>query len=98
MLKRDGAGKYANTPETDLFLDNAKPSYAGGMLEMAAHGPHLRELARDRDVPAEAPEGAVGELRGPARPPEPRACAEIHGRSGLGHPDIRDRRWPRRRR
>jgi len=30
---RDGA--YANTPATDRFLDRAKPSYVGGMLEMA---------------------------------------------------------------
>ena len=28
-------GRYANTPATDLFLDRAKPSYVGGMLEMA---------------------------------------------------------------
>ena len=34
MLKRTGA-RYANTPETALFLDRAKPSYVGGMLEMA---------------------------------------------------------------
>ena len=34
MLQRDG-GRYANTPETDLFLDKAKPSYLGGVLEMA---------------------------------------------------------------
>ena len=34
MLERDG-GQYANTPETDLFLDRAKPSYIGGLLEMA---------------------------------------------------------------
>jgi hypothetical protein len=34
MLTRTG-GSYANTPETDLFLDRAKPTYAGGMLEMA---------------------------------------------------------------
>ena len=27
-------GVYANTPETDLFLDKAKPSYIGGILEM----------------------------------------------------------------
>jgi hypothetical protein len=26
---------YANTPETDLFLDRKKPSYVGGILEMA---------------------------------------------------------------
>ena len=28
-------GCYANAPETDLFLDKAKPSYIGGILEMA---------------------------------------------------------------
>lgn len=28
-------GHYANTPETDLFLDRNKPSYVGGILEMA---------------------------------------------------------------
>src|SRR5262249_15336425 len=28
-------GIYSNTPETDLFLDRRKPSYIGGMLEMA---------------------------------------------------------------
>jgi hypothetical protein len=34
MLERE-AGMYSNTPETDMFLDKAKPSYAGGLLEMA---------------------------------------------------------------
>ena len=33
MLHRTGS-RYANTPETDLFLDRTKSSYAGGMLEM----------------------------------------------------------------
>lgn len=28
-------GKYSNTPSTDLFLDRRKPSYLGGILEMA---------------------------------------------------------------
>ena len=28
-------GRYANTAETDLFLDRRKPSYVGGILEMA---------------------------------------------------------------
>jgi hypothetical protein len=36
FLQRDG-GTYANTPETGLFLDKAKPSYIGGILEMASH-------------------------------------------------------------
>jgi len=33
LLRRTGR-RYANTPETNLFLDRNKPSYAGGMLEM----------------------------------------------------------------
>ena len=33
MLERDN-GLYRNTAETDLFLDRAKPSYIGGLLEM----------------------------------------------------------------
>src|SRR5262245_65547455 len=33
MLKRE-QGRYANTPATDLYLDRAKPTYIGGMLEM----------------------------------------------------------------
>jgi SAM-dependent methyltransferase len=33
MLKRTGA-RYANTAETALFLDRAKSSYVGGILEM----------------------------------------------------------------
>ena len=30
-------GVYRNTAETDLFLDKRKPSYIGGILEMANH-------------------------------------------------------------
>lgn len=33
MLERKG-GRYANTSQTDFFLDRKKPSYVGGMLEM----------------------------------------------------------------
>ncbi len=33
LERRDGV--YYNTPSTDLFLDKRKPSYLGGMLEMA---------------------------------------------------------------
>jgi hypothetical protein len=33
MLERED-GRYANTPATELFLDRAKPSYIGGILEM----------------------------------------------------------------
>jgi SAM-dependent methyltransferase len=34
-LLRRTAGRYANTPETAFYLDRNKPSYVGGMLEMA---------------------------------------------------------------
>jgi len=35
LLRDDGI--YKNTPETDVFLDKAKPSYIGGILEMCNH-------------------------------------------------------------
>jgi hypothetical protein len=34
LLEREN-GVYSNTEDTDLFLDRAKPSYIGGVLEMA---------------------------------------------------------------
>jgi hypothetical protein len=36
FLHRDG-DRYCNTVETSLFLDRKKPSYIGGILEMANH-------------------------------------------------------------
>ncbi len=50
FLTRDGE-RYANTPETDLFLDRKKPSYVGGILEMAnnrlyPYWGHLTEALR----------------------------------------------------
>jgi hypothetical protein len=38
LLERDGDGegaRYANTPDTGLFLDKQSPMYVGGILEMA---------------------------------------------------------------
>ncbi|TLD68871.1 methyltransferase [Phragmitibacter flavus] len=37
MLQRDEEGTYRNSDETDAFLDQNKPSYIGGILEMANH-------------------------------------------------------------
>ncbi len=34
MLERED-GRYRNTPASELFLDRSKPSYIGGILEMA---------------------------------------------------------------
>jgi O-methyltransferase domain/Dimerisation domain len=44
-------GAYANTPEADIFLDKHKPSYIGGILEMAnkrlyGHWSHLTTALR----------------------------------------------------
>ena len=36
FLERSG-GTYRNTTATDMFLDKHKPSYIGGILEMANH-------------------------------------------------------------
>jgi len=36
FLSREG-DRYSNTREADLFLDRKKPSYVGGILEMANH-------------------------------------------------------------
>ncbi len=49
LQRRDG--KYYNTPSTDLFLDKRKPTYIGGILEMAnqrlfGHWNHLTEALR----------------------------------------------------
>jgi O-methyltransferase domain/Dimerisation domain len=49
LQRRDGT--YSNTPATDLFLDRRKPSYVGGILEMANHRlygfwGHLTEAVR----------------------------------------------------
>lgn len=35
MLERDAQTRYRNTPETDFYLDRAKRSYIGGILEMS---------------------------------------------------------------
>ena len=35
FLVRDGGGRYYNSPAADVYLDRAKPTYLGGMMEMA---------------------------------------------------------------
>jgi hypothetical protein len=64
FLQRDGE-QYANTPETDLFLDRKKPSYVGGILEMANHRlypfwGHLTEALRTGAPQNEVKTGGPG--------------------------------------
>lgn len=58
-------GKYANTPATDLYLDKHKPTYIGGMLEMAnqrlyEHWSHLTVALRTGKQQNEAKDGGTG--------------------------------------
>ncbi len=53
-------GHYRNTPSTDLFLDKHKPSYIGGILEMAnsrlyPHWRHLTTALRTGERQSEQP-------------------------------------------
>ena len=61
LERRDGV--YHNTEATDLYLDKRKPSYIGGMLEMANHRlfgfwNHLTEALRTGHPQNEAKMGA----------------------------------------
>jgi O-methyltransferase/methyltransferase family protein len=63
FLRREG-DRYANAPETDLFLDKKKPSYIGGILEMAntrlyPFWGHLTEALRTGEPQNEAKGGGV---------------------------------------
>jgi O-methyltransferase domain/Dimerisation domain len=60
LERRDGI--YCNTPSTDFFLDKRKPSYLGGLLEMANHRlygfwGHLTEALRTGQPQNEAQSG-----------------------------------------
>jgi len=58
-------GKYHNSPDSDLFLDKNKPSYVGGILEMAnhrlyRHWAHLTEALRTGEPQGESKGGQAG--------------------------------------
>ena len=64
FLTREG-DRYSNSPETDLFLDRKKPSYIGGILEMANHRlygfwGHLTEALRTGQPQNEVKSGGPG--------------------------------------
>ena len=58
-------GVYSNTPETEFFLDRTRPSYIGGILEMANHRlypawGHLTEALRTGEPQNELKGGGAG--------------------------------------
>jgi hypothetical protein len=74
MLER-GPDGYRNTPATDLFLDRAKPSYVGGLLEMAnarlyGFWGSLTEALQTGELQNEAKDGGEGLFKALYRDPE----------------------------
>ncbi len=70
-MSRDD-GRYANTAETDLFLDRRKPSYIGGILEMANARLYrfwgdLTEALKTGQPQNEIKHGMTGPVRGALR-------------------------------
>lgn len=81
------AGIYQNTPDTDMFLDKSKPSYVGGLLEMANHRlypfwNHLTEALRTGEKQNEAKHGGDDFFGALYADPE-RLKGFLHAMSGL---------------
>ena len=88
FLARTG-DTYANTPETDAFLDRKKPSYLGGMLEMANNRLYpfwgtLTEGLRTGLPQNEVKTGAAGLFEGLYAEPE-RLKEFLKAMTGLSH-------------
>ncbi|HKF48481.1 MAG TPA: methyltransferase [Terracidiphilus sp.] len=82
-------GSYANTASTDLFLDKHKPSYIGGILEMANrrlfhHWNHLTEALRTGEKQNEAAHGGVDVFAAMYADPE-RLKVFLRGMTGVSH-------------
>ena len=88
FLLREG-DSYRNTPETALFLDRSKPSYIGGILEMANHRlypfwGHLTEALRTGLPQNELRSGGTGLFE--ALYAEPARLKEfLAGMTGVSH-------------
>ena len=88
FLKRNGT-TYSNTDETDLFLDKRKPSYLGGMMEMAnarlfRFWAHLTEALRTGRLQNEAKTGEAPFFQALYADPA-RLRAFLKAMSGLSH-------------
>jgi hypothetical protein len=86
FLQRD-AGVYRNAPDTDLFLDRDKPSYIGGLLEMAnarlyGFWNHLTEALRTGEKQNEAKHGGPDFFAAMYAEPA-RLKSFLHAMSGL---------------
>lgn len=85
LLRNDGV--YSNTPSTDFFLDRHKPSYVGGILEMANHRlygfwGHLTTALRNGQPQNEASQGGPDVFAQLYADPE-RLKGFLHAMTGL---------------
>jgi hypothetical protein len=84
-------GTYSNTPETDFFLDRRKPSYIGGILEMAnarlfGFWNHLTEALRTGRPQNEAKDDSSGDSPFEALYADPaRLKGFLAAMSGISH-------------
>jgi hypothetical protein len=89
FLEREGT-KYSNSAATDLFLDKNKPSYLGGMLEMAnlrlyPFWGHLTEALRTGLPQNESKSGGAGLFEALYADPA-RLKGFLHAMTGLSRP------------
>jgi hypothetical protein len=82
-------GVYYNTPSTDYFLDKRKPSYIGGILEMANHRlypfwNHLTTALRTGEPQNEAKDGGRNFFRDLYADPE-RLKQFLKAMTGISH-------------
>ena len=89
FLERKG-DVYSNTPETDVFLDKRKPSYIGGMLEMAnvrlyGHWGNLTEGLRTGELQNEAKGGGGDDLFAALYADPARLRGFLKAMTGLSH-------------
>jgi predicted transcriptional regulator len=87
LERRDST--YYNTPSTDLFLDKRKPSYIGGMLEMAnnrlyTHWSHLTTALRTGEQQSEARGGGENPFKLLYADPE-RLRGFLRAMTGVSH-------------
>ncbi len=80
---------YSNTPATEMFLDKRKPSYIGGMLEMASHRlyghwAHLTEALRTGELQNESKGGGESPFTALYADPE-RLKGFLKAMSGISH-------------
>jgi len=89
FLERTG-GLYSNTPATALYLDKHKPTYLGGILEMANHRLYrfwgnLTEALRTGQLQNEAKGGGAGIFEAPYADPI-RLKEFLKAMSGISRP------------